>query len=375
MRSGQFCPQCGADVPDREEPLPGEPSGRRARLCDACYLDDFDLVDAPDRVEITVCATCGAVKRGETWADVGAEDYTDVAVDAVREALGVHVDADDVTWGVEPEHVDETTIRMHCLFSGVVRGTAVEADLTVSVRMGRGSCDRCGRIAGGYHNALVQVRADGREPTSEERGRAVELAKEYVADREASGDRNAFLTSVERVDGGVDLKISTTQMGQGIATRITDELGGSVETHPTLVTEDADGTEVYRVTYAVRLPRFAPDDVIDPGDGDGPVLVTGVSDRLTGVRLATGADYAASVDDAATPETSVIGRRTDAEETALVTVEDDSAVRVIDPKTSETVTVPRPDYLEPDAGTVPVVRSRAGLHVVPETDRTDRKSE
>jgi nonsense-mediated mRNA decay protein 3 len=366
MTSGRFCPRCGDPVPERDEPRPGEPRDPDAVLCDACYFDDFDLVDAPDRIEVPVCSTCGAVRRGESWRDVGARDYTDVAVDEVTEALGVHLEAEEVRWGVDPEQVDENTVRMHCGFSGVVRGTPVEESVVVPVRISRGTCDRCGRIAGGYHNAVVQVRAADREPTETERERAVDLVESYVADREADGDREAFVTGVERTDDGVDLKISTTKMGQGAANRVARELGGSVESHPTLVTEDGDGNEVYRVTFAVRLPRFAPGDVIDPGDGAGPVLVTGVGERLTGTRLTSGEPYATSRDGDGTSDATKLGTVDDATETALVAVEDDHAVQVLDPETYETKSVPRPAYLDPDVETVPVLRSRAGVHVLPE---------
>ena len=46
-------------------------------------------------------------------------------------------------------------------------------------------------------------------------------------------------------------------------------------------------------------------------------------------------------------------------------VEDDHAVQVLDPETFESVTVPRPDYLDSDADEVPVIRHRNGLHVLP----------
>ena len=100
--SGEFCPRCGDPVPERAEPLPGEPRERDRVLCDACYFEGFELVDAPDRIEVTVCGSCGAVHRGNRWVDVGARDYTDVAVDEVSEALGVHLNAEEVRWGVDP---------------------------------------------------------------------------------------------------------------------------------------------------------------------------------------------------------------------------------------------------------------------------------
>lgn len=364
-----FCPRCGDPV-DRppEADLPDGPSNPDAVLCDECYFADFELVDAPDRIEVQVCAQCGAVQRGNRWVDVDADDYTDVAVDETADQLGVHVDAREVTWGVDPEQVDANTIRMHATFTGFVRDTPLQETVTVPVYISRGSCDRCGRIAGDYWNALVQVRAMNRTPTPAEMDRAEEIARAYIAERERKGDRNAFITSVAREASGLNMKISANQMGEAIAHRIVREFGGEVSAAETLTTEDGDGNELYRVTFVARLPEFTPGDVIDLDDGDGPVLVTSAQGNLKGVRVETGARYEASHEAGIAPDGRKLGARTDAVPTTLVAIEDDRAVQVLDPDTFETKTVPRPGYMDPDAEEVPVLKSRVGLHVLPEPD-------
>ncbi len=366
-RSGEFCPRCG-DAIDRSGSASG-PDGPGSGLCVACYLDEYDLVDAPDRVEVQVCRQCGAVHRGNRWVDVGAEDYTDVAIDEVTEALGVHVDAESVSWQVAPEQVDETTIRMHCSVSGVLRGTPVTEDATVPVKIGRGTCDRCGRVAGGAYASVVQVRARDRNPSADERQRAAAIARDVVARLEADGDRDAFVSEIREHDSGLDVELSTTKLGQRVARQIVTDLGGSVSDSETLVTEDGDGNEVYRVAYAVRLPPYRPGEVIDPGDGDGPVLVRSVRGNLKGTRLSTGDRYEAAFEDGDAPEARRLGWRENAERTTLVVVEDDHAVQVLDPETFEAKTVPRPSYLDPGAEEVAVLKSRAGLHVLPEEPR------
>ena len=357
-RSGTFCPRCGDPVGEHVE---------EGGLCDDCYLSEHDLVDAPDRVEVLVCSGCGAVRRGNRWVDVGAEDYTDIAVDEVTEALGVHVDAEGVSWQVAPEQVDETTIRMHCGFSGLLRERPVTAEVVVPVKIGRGTCDRCGEVAGGSFAATVQVRAADRTASDEELARATEIAENYVGDREDKGDRGAYITELGEVDEGLDVKVSTTQIGRAIAERIVRELGGSVGESRRLITEE-DGERVYRMAYVARLPAYRPGEVIDPEDGDGPVLVRSVQGNLKGVRLTSGEPYEASFEDGDRPEATRLGWREDAEETTLVAVEDAHAVQVLDPETFAAETVARPDYLDPDAETVPVLKSRAGLHVLPERE-------
>lgn len=364
--SGEFCPRCGETI-ERSAPIETGGTNRDQALCDPCYIDEYDLVDAPDRIEIRVCAQCGAVHRGNRWVDVGATDYTDVAVDAVTEALGVHVDATDVAWNVAPEQVDETTIRMHCEFSGRLRGHPVREEVTVPVKIARETCDRCGRIAGGSYASTVQVRARERDPDEAECDRATEIAHDIVSDLEADGDREAFVTEVNDVEGGIDIRLSTNRLGEQVAKRIVREFGGSYSDYETLVTQDSDGNDVYRVTYAVYLPSYRPGEVIQP-TGEDPVLVTSARGNLKGVRLTTGEAYEAGYEDGDAPDAKRLGWRDEAERTTVVAVEDERAVQVLDPETYETETLARPSYFDPDADEVPVLRSRAGLHVLPETD-------
>ncbi|WP_049928806.1 60S ribosomal export protein NMD3 [Halopiger goleimassiliensis] len=377
--SRAFCPRCGDPVPDRSAG-DGDPAasghaadplrpGAEVELCDACYFEDFDFVDAPDRIQVRVCAQCGAVHRGNRWVDVGAQDYTDVAIEEVSEALGVHVDVADVAWQVEPEQVDENTIRMHCYFTGVVRGTPVEEQVTVPVKIARQTCTRCGRIAGDYYASIVQIRADGRTPTTEEMDRAKEIANQVVADMEATGDRNAFVTEMGEVDDGLNIKVSTNKIGKKIANKMIQEFGGTVNDAETLVTEDEDGNEVYRVTFAVRLPPYTPGDVIDlRNDDGGPVLVRSAHGNLKGTRVTTGERYEASHEEGNSPDARKLGELEDGVETTVVAVEDENAVQVLDPETYQAKTVARPDYFDPEAETVPVLKSRAGLHVLPDPD-------
>lgn len=364
----RFCPECGATVEvDPEERALPEYVGRTRRrlesLCDDCYLAEFDLVDAPDRLQVQVCASCGAIKRGDRWVDVDARDYTDVAIEAVSEELSVHVDAEKVNWSIEPEQVDPTTIRVHATFTGEVRQTPVEESVTVAVALSRGTCTRCGRIAGDYYASTLQVRAEDREPTTTETGRAEEIATAVIKEMTETGDRDAFVTEIADTDDGLNIKVSTTNIGKKIADRLIAEFGGTYDSSETLVTEDEDGNEVYRVTYAVRLPPFQPGDVIDPGDDEGPVLVESVQGALKGRRLSTGHRFESSLDDL--ESATRLGTSDDATETTLVAIEDEHAVQVLDPETAEATTIARPADLDPDAETVRVLKHRNGLHVMP----------
>ncbi|WP_114576804.1 60S ribosomal export protein NMD3 [Saliphagus sp. LR7] len=374
--SRAFCPRCGDPI-DRESAAAAEgEEGDGPAICEGCYFTDFEFVEAPERIDVSVCAQCGAVHRGRRWVDVDADDYTDVAIEEVSEAVAVHVDVREFAWQVEPEQVDENTIRMHSYFTGVARGRPVEEERSILVRIARQTCTRCGRIAGDYYASTVQIRAEDRTPTSEEVERAREIAERTVAEMEATGDRNAFVTEFTETDDGADIKVSTNKIGKKISNKMIEEFGGSVNDAETLVTEDEDGNEVYRVTFAVRLPPYRPGEVIDLADDEGgPVLVRSARGNLKGVRVTTGERYEAGYEEGDSPDARRLGAIEDAQETTVVTVEDENAVQVLDPETFQAETVARPDYFDPDAETVPVLKSRAGLHVLPDHDPASDEGE
>jgi nonsense-mediated mRNA decay protein 3 len=357
--SGTFCPRCGDPVD------PDVAAATERGLCADCYLADFELLSAPEPVEVTVCAHCGAVKRGENWEDVGARDLTDVAIEEATEAVQVHRAAEDVSWTVDPEQVDRNTIRLNATFTATVRGRDLREERPLRVAIGRGTCTRCGRIAGGSYGSVVQVRASGRSPRPEEAERAIEVAHDLTAELEAEGDREAFVTEVTDSGHGPDIKLSTPGLGRRIATELVERFGGSVSESETLVTEDGDGNEVYRVTFAVRLPAFRPGDVIDVPAADGPVLVQSVRGNLKGVDLQTGEPFDVTFEDGVVPDATLIGSREDAAETTVVSVPDENAVQVLDPANQETVTVARPDFFDPESTTVAVVRVADGLYLLP----------
>lgn len=357
---GTFCPRCG-------DPVDPEVAGKTARgLCTDCYLEDFALVDAPETIEVTVCAHCGAVKRGEEWVDVGARDLTEVAIEEATEAVAVHREAEGFEWRVEPEQVDRNTIVLHATFTATVRDRHLEVERPIRVSIGRGTCTRCGRIAGNSFASVVQVRASDRSPSTAEADRAVEIAHQLTDELEAAGDREAFVTEVLDSGHGPDIKLSTTKLGRRVAMKLREEFGGSMSDSETLVTEDADGNEVYRVTYVVRLPAFHVGDIIEAPGAEGPVLVQGVRGNLKGVDLQTGEPYETAFEDGTVEGATKIGSREAARETTVVSVPDEHAVQVLDPETSVTRTVARPAYFDPEATTVEVFRTAETLYLLPE---------
>lgn len=343
-----LCPECGAPTDEGE-------------LCDECYADEVEPLDVPDEVEVRVCAKCGSYVRDGGWTshDEPVPDE-ELAVNAVKDALGLHVEAREPRVSVGVESRDTNTLEVSVEAVAYVRGYRVEDEHSIRVRLKRETCPTCAKRSGGYYESVVQIRAEGRDPTDDETSRALEHAY-GIAGRDY-GDRDTFVTKTQEVRGGLDIYMSTNDAGLQIARRMTDEYGGGYDDSATLVGEK-EGEELYRVTYAVSLPEFVPGDVVDV-EGT-PVLVTQNEGVLKGVDLRTG-DRASFSD--ASPE--LLGSADDVEPTTVVNVSGDGdEIQLLDPKTYETVTVARPSFVVASQGEeVNVLSTPDGVYPVPEAE-------
>ncbi|MDY6764250.1 MAG: NMD3-related protein [Halobacteria archaeon] len=345
--SNPFCPRCGSEIKN----------GGDGTLCDACYVEEVDVVDRPENPVLRVCSACGSyVKEGNWTSEEDAKPESELAVELVQASLRAHVEAEDIRVGIAPERKDRNTFDVHISFDATVRGYPVHEEFTIPVNVSRETCSTCSRIAGGYYESIVQVRGENRPLRTEEKDRAKEIA--YGIAGNDYEDRDTFVSKVEEVPEGLDIYMSTNKSGLQVSKRVVNEFGGTYSDSATLVGE-REGDEVYRVTFSVRLPEFTEGDILLVGDR--PVLVKRNHGKLKGIDLSTGREYEAS-----NVEAEKIGEESEAKPTALVSEREDE-IQVLNPETYETVTLSKPEFVTQEEGEdVKAVDTKKGLFLVPD---------
>lgn len=232
-----FCVECGREGPTVEG------------LCGPCFRTKNPLVHAPDAIDAVVCGGCGRVETGGGWARVPLES-------AIPVLLQAHVPVDPrttrpaFTHSVQRE--DDRNYRLTVKVSGRIHDLEIVESFTTRLRVKRGLCPTCSRRRGKYYEGIVQVRAEGRALTAEERDRLVGFVEGAVSRRVAKGEE-AFVSKVEVVRGGADVYLSTNGLARTVARELADAFHGTVGSSPKLYGQ-RDGKEVYRVTYVVRIP-------------------------------------------------------------------------------------------------------------------------
>ncbi|HLF17087.1 MAG TPA: NMD3-related protein, partial [Candidatus Thermoplasmatota archaeon] len=153
-----ICVECGAEAPRL---IGGS--------CPTCFVGKTKLLEAPDVLDVQLCAHCDARQVGAHWLDpVGDEDLGAIRENAVRDAVRPHRLVQAPALSFEEAAQDERNFLVTVHLEGAVEGAAVNAESRVTVRMRRGVCDRCSRMFGGFYASMLQLRATGRDLTPKE---------------------------------------------------------------------------------------------------------------------------------------------------------------------------------------------------------------
>jgi nonsense-mediated mRNA decay protein 3 len=323
-------------------------------VCKDCFFENFKLFELPLVLHARTCSGCGAYFHRSRWEDIG--NLEEVVRKAVENAIFIHNEAEDVEIYLEPKEVTPYIYMVRAEVDAVVREEPIHAEAETEVRIQRTACDTCSRESGGYFEAIIQIRAAGRLPTEEEKKRSSTIARDAMENMRKKGDRLAFISYVQEQKEGVDLYMGSMNASRQVCRLIISELGGNFSESPTLVGMK-DGKNLYRVTFAVRLPEFRPGDIIR--FRERVIQIRSSGKKVNGISLEDGSRFIS------TPEklkgAEKIGNIEDAVLTVLVSIEE-NAILILDPETYETVTIKKPMPLNAEAGSeIPVLKTAHGI--------------
>jgi nonsense-mediated mRNA decay protein 3 len=262
---------------------------------------------------------------------------------------GIHITSD---------FFNPSILRAHVTVEGAIDGRSVSTEADVEVRIHKESCNVCSRISGGYYEAIIQIRAQGRVPTKAELKRSLKVADDVMAKAEKAGDRLAFVSDVFDLPEGTDIYIGSTTSGRQIARAIADDTGATIIESPKLVGA-REGKGLYRVTFAVRLPGIIPGDIVRMHGS--LVIVEKVGRRISGTDLTNG--FSTSIPAEEEPEK--VSSSGQAVSTVLVSA-DGNSVQILDPETYVPLTLKKPAFLTQNPGDdVRVIKTKDGVFLLP----------
>lgn len=341
------CPKCGNSAPHLIE-----------GVCKDCFFQSFTLVQIPSLLQVKICPTCGARFTKGKWVD---EDNNRMAViGLIEESISIHQIADDIELNINLENQTPYLYKAVIDIYAKVYSEPINSVVNTEVRIIRESCDRCSRISGGYFESILQIRATDRVPTQSEIDTCMEIAQTTIGRLKIKGDRLAFITDDIKVKEGLDLYIGSINSCRQICKSIIQILGGTYTESPSLFGQK-DGKEIIRMTFAMRLPKFLPGDII--AIDDKKIIVKHMEKKISGSNLIDSSRVIVNEDDVT--KAKYLNSVKNAVSTVIV-AEETHELMLLDPFTFKTISVKKPaGFTFKDEKEIEVIKIDDGLFLLP----------
>ncbi len=235
-------------------------------LCEDCYNGEHPLIRVESPLSITVCKRCGSVKVPGGWKTVAApmsktmnEEQVGVLLDAEVKPVGTGISIDVE----EMNRLDRVLLlKLHVTGRSAPALNEHTEEYPVEVRFNFGTCDTCGMMSGGYYEATLQIRADGRPVTEREQDEITEIARELTVS-EYGKDNRAFILQIDDTRFGLDMFIGSEHLCKRIADEIEVTYLADRKDNFKLYGQERDGKKKYRITTVLRLPRYTIGDFVE----------------------------------------------------------------------------------------------------------------
>jgi nonsense-mediated mRNA decay protein 3 len=341
-----FCVECGKDDPIF-----------RNGVCLSCYLKATQFSKGPTILDIIMCPRCSSYKYKNTWVN---ESFDDILKRHVKEAFTISPELKQVDIQTQCK-AQERILACMVFISGSLEGQTITEQHPLTVRIRHTTCEICSREAGGYYEAILQIRAEQRKFTDAELQTLRSAVETMVGQYQEGGKRGLFITDFDEKRDGLDFFLSEKGTAFSIAKRVQEQFGGDFKQSASSAGMK-DSRQVYRMTYLVRVPAYRKGDFFS-FDNSFFSIVSLHENKVRALELSTWTEKVIEGKDI--QPSRIFGGKELIREMFLVS-QSKNEIQLMDPKTYTTVEIRKPKTISIDTPMVKTVRLDGYLFLVPE---------
>lgn len=203
-------------------------------------------------MDIAFCPRCSSYKHKNIWVQ---ESFNDILKRHIKDAFSISPELKNVIIQTQCKEQDRI-FQCMVFISGCLEGQSITEQHPLTVRIRRNTCDVCSREAGGYYEAIIQIRTEQRTFSKEELKTLRSAVETMVGQLQKSGKRGLFITDDDENRQGLDFFLSEKATAFSIAKKIQEQFGGEFKQSASTAGMK-DSKEVYRMTYLVQDPRIS----------------------------------------------------------------------------------------------------------------------
>jgi len=198
--------------------------------CEECYNKQFQLIEVPKEIDVTLCSKCGLVKERNKWKDIGIEDFIKNKIKIIGKDVEIRIERND-------------TFEIHA--KGYLNNSKKlkEEVQEIVVNENKIVCPNCFKRFGGYSEAILQLR-----------GNITNEILNFVDDQIVSDflKNKKIFYRIKEVKGGFDLYINNKSLARKIAIILKNKYKAEVKKSFKLVTRK-QGRDIYKNIILIRI--------------------------------------------------------------------------------------------------------------------------
>ena len=188
-----FCVECGKETAIFKE-----------GVCLNCYLKSHVFTNGPNELDLPICQYCNSLKYKNTWS---SDLLDDLLQKWIKNNFNISKELKKVKITTECKETKQG-IKCKVIISGFIDKEEITEKHCLLIHLKKNVCDVCSKKFGGYHEAIIQVRAGKRKLVSNEIDEMINKIQNLVENLHEKGNRSLFITDIGEEHGNLDFFIS-----------------------------------------------------------------------------------------------------------------------------------------------------------------------
>lgn len=228
-------------------------------LCLNCYFKNKTFASGPNFLNIIKCANCDSFKFKNKWEAISLNEIIGKVIHN-----NIKISDELKKTNIEFKFLNDKNPykkQLEITITGFFYNLKAVENLSLQINIKRENCDTCSKKFGGYHEAIIQIRADKRNLKTNETEGIYDLVTDYIKFLNDKGNQTVFITDFEIKKNGLTFFLSDNSTAFSIVKKIKEEYAGDIKKSSKNIGMK-NGKQIYRMTYLLRLYPFTEKDIL-----------------------------------------------------------------------------------------------------------------
>jgi nonsense-mediated mRNA decay protein 3 len=231
-------------------------------FCAACYFKQHPLIVLRRTPEAQVCPRCKAYYSSGRWIQQKDTSKADHLYSMVCDLLDpLFAPSEPATFEVElADHPPKNLAKAKTItvnVTAMIHSLRYQETGTVTIPVNPVLCTQCRQMAGGYFEAIIQVRTSAGRLTPEQ----AESIFAQLTQRLEDQDIPSSVLKIKETRGGFDVKCTSGHICKRLAKNLANTFGLVLGISSKVAGRTREGKTLRRDTYVLRFPPFQVGDV------------------------------------------------------------------------------------------------------------------